>query len=382
MTIKPFDPSKELIFDTTAKSNFKGANPFYQFILEEFPDEVLKMQIYGRRNISWSTVAPTGSVSLMTQTTSGIEPLFAPYYKRRVKDDINFDYTDIDGQKFKTYFVLHQKFKEYLRVQNLYKENLTEEELKIFFDRSPYKHLVADNIPYLSRLSWQSTVQKYTTHSISSTINLPENTSKETINNIFLKAYEFGLKGVTIYREGSRAGILVKEDKKFPTINAPKRPKELHAEFHLTSIGGITYGVIIGIYENKPFEIFSIKTPVIKEKFIVGKVIKVKKGTYDFNYGNGNVLSDIGNVENLEERAATLAFSGMLRHYAPLEYVIKSIKKFNPSISSFTSGISRILAKYIKDLTYSGHICTQCKNKLVYEGGCKICKLCGYTSCD
>lgn len=362
----------------------KGKNKFYQQLFEEFPNHVAKMKIHGRRNISWSTAAPTGSVSILTQTSSGIEPLFQPFYIRRKKiinDSEEVSFIGEDGEKYKNYYVLHSQFKNYLKINGLYSENLSTSELYDLFKNSPWYGQLAENINISDRLFIQSIVQKFTTHSISSTINLPKETTEEQISNLFLQAYELNLKGITIYREGSREGIMIKQDEKFPTKNAPKRPKQLNAEFHLISIGDKKYGIIVGLYEDKPYEVFSIAEPNTKEKFIKGTITKVKKGVYNFNSPYYEV-ENLQISEFLEERAVCLSVSALLRHYAPLPFVIKTIKKINYSISSFTSGLTRVMNKYVKDNTYSGLSCPKCNSKLIFENGCKICKECGYYVCD
>ncbi|NCD07205.1 MAG: hypothetical protein EOL97_13910, partial [Spirochaetia bacterium] len=358
----------------------KESSKLIDFIKEEFPLQYKKMHKYGRRNVSLSTVAPTGSISILAGCASGIEPLFAPYYKRKRKVSNVGPKTavrDVDGENFEVYTVFHRKLYEWAELNNI---KGTPEEI---YRESPYYKLCADDLDYKFRIDLQSIVQKYTTHSISSTINLPEHTSVEEIENIYKYAMEVHLKGCTIYRSFSRSGILIKDtpnEVSFDQYDAPSRPKSLQAESFISKSKGITYAVIVGLLDGKPYEIFAaISPPGFKSQ--KGEIIKVKKGVYRWVGEDGDVLENLNSLsESSIEKITTLYISMLLRTGAKLPFVIKVAKKADGSITSFTSAVCRILGKYIpkgeeKDL------CPECGEKLIHEGGCTKCTQCSYSLC-
>lgn len=391
-TFEGFDVYKE--FD---KSLTSGKNRIFQTILEHFPEQAKRMQLYGRRNVSWSTAAPTGSLSILTQTTSGVEPLFLPWYERRKKVTSHterVDYIDpADGNKFTVFFVLHPKFKLWLEMQGINPDNLSKTQLQKLFEQSPWYGSCANDIDWESRVTIQSIVQKYTTHAISSTINLPSDIDEQTISNIYLKSWSSGLKGNTVYRDGSRGGVIVSTDKKqqsdneFTENRAPKRPKELKAYYHTLQSKGTVYAVIIGLLENKPYEVFITSgldnLPVNLDEFedkIEGEIVKEYKNRYDF-VCDGFILRDLADVE-LDEKMVSLMISMGLRHRTPLKFVIKTLEKMQPIAGSFTHRLIKILSKYIPNgEEYVGDKCPDCGDTLRYENGCCICPSCGYTKC-
>lgn len=391
-TFEGFDVYKE--FD---KSLTSGKNRIFQTILEHFPEQAKRMQLYGRRNVSWSTAAPTGSLSILTQTTSGVEPLFLPWYERRKKVTSHterVDYIDpADGNKFTVFFVLHPKFKLWLEMQGINPDNLSKTQLQKLFEQSPWFDNCANDINWEDRVIIQSIVQNFTTHAISSTINLHHDIDEQTISNIYLKSWNAGLKGNTVYRDGSRGGVIVSTDKKQQTDDnfienrAPKRPKELKAYYHTLQSKGTVYAVIIGLLENKPYEVFITSgldnLPINLDEFedrIEGEIVKEYKNRYDF-VCDGFILRDLADVE-FDEKMVSLMISMGLRHRTPLKFVIKTLEKMQPIAGSFTHRLIKILSKYIPNgEEYAGDKCPDCGDTLRYENGCCICPSCGYTKC-
>lgn len=360
------------------------------FIAETFPEQYARMCKYGRRNVSFSTIAPTGTISVLTGTTSGIEPLFAPFYTRRRKVDNateNVDSIDVDGAKFTNHAVVHRGLIEWAEKHchvgtDKDTKSISWEEI---FKLSPYYGYTSAEIDITQRLTIQSIAQQYTTHSISSTLNLPKETSLEDINNIFTRAHRFGLKGVTIYRDGSRNGILVTDSSKettnvFQSHDAPKRPKTLVAESFVIKVSGIAYAVIVGLLENKPYEIFAAICPQ-GFKSQVGSVTKVKRGIYSWTGINGDVVENLNTLSEFStERAATLYISMLLRTGAKLPFVVDVAKKADGNIVSFTSAICRVLSKYIQK-EETGEICPKCGEKLIRDAGCVRCTSCSHSLC-
>lgn len=360
------------------------------FIADMFPEQYTRMCKYGRRNVSFSTIAPTGTISVLTGTTSGIEPLFAPFYTRRRKVDNateNVDSIDVDGAKFTNHAVVHRGLIEWAEKHchvgtDKDTKSISWEEI---FKLSPYYGYTSAEIDITQRLTIQSIAQQYTTHSISSTLNLPKETSVEDINNIFTRAHRFGLKGVTIYRDGSRNGILVTDSSKettnvFQSHDAPKRPKTLVAESFVIKVSGIAYAVIVGLLENKPYEIFAAICPQ-GFKSQVGSVTKVKRGIYSWTGINGDVVENLNTLSEFStERAATLYISMLLRTGAKLPFVVDVAKKADGNIVSFTSAICRVLSKYIQK-EETGEICPKCGEKLIRDAGCVRCTSCSHSLC-
>lgn len=376
-----------------ADGHLMGKNAFYQMIITEFGESMaMRMMQYGRRNVSWSTVAPTGTVSLMTQTTSGLEPLFLAYYMRRKKVNpsdkgIRVDFVDQNGDSWTEYPVLHPQFKEWLLVQaTSMPDAMAKQDLGKWFEESPWYGATANDIDWRRRVEIQGIIQKYTTNAISSTLNLPNNVSKETVSGIYMTAWKTGLKGVTIYRDGCRSGVLVADSAKkssFDYSDAVKRPKEIEGHLHVVTVKGVKYGVIIGMMDEKPYELFAFNLPDEIKESCNGKIVKVKKGHYNF-------VCEDGTLKNLQEAAVksdelvlTRLVSGMLRHGAKPQFVMEQIDKCDLEVVSFGKAISRVLKKYVKDEDMvARNKCKDCGSANVrMQEGCLTCLDCGSSKC-
>lgn len=397
---KPFYKwDKDLEFEFDGNTPVKGKNDFYQMMLEEFPKQVEKMCKYGRRNVSWSTVAPTGTVSIVAKllkyanTSAGIEPIFFPWYFRNKKvnpgQDVRVDFVDQNGDAWTKYPVVMGGFKEWYDINvssEISIETLTEEELNKCFETSPYFKACAGDISWEKRIEIQRVVQKYTTNAISSTLNLPSDTSKETVKDIYFAAWKANLKGVTIYRDGCRTGVLVKEDQKEKTFlykDSVKRPKEINSELFIASVKGVRYGVVIGKLEDNPYEVFAFNLPENVKSGITGLTSKEKKGKYNF-------ISETCTIEGIEslalhkdEQMLTRLISGMLRHGVSPLYVMEQIDKCDLEIVSFGRAISRILKKFVKDEDLiNRNQCSECQStNLRMQEGCMVCMDCSSSKC-
>lgn len=370
---------------------YEGGNLWYKKLAKDFPSECTRMLKYGRRNISWSTVAPTGTVSIMAGTSSGIEPVFMPFYQRKrkcmdAKDRV--DYVDKVGEKYTLFTVVHPNLKKWaVTTLNYSEEEVNDWSIGVWHEvwkESPYYGSTAPEIDWRQRVKLQGVVQKYITHSISSTVNLAKETTEEEIADIYIESWKQGLKGITIYRDGCREGVLTKVEKP-KTIegrDAPKRPKELEADYYQVKVKKEQFIVLVGLLDGKPYEVFAfrplnpVNIPAHK-----GIITKVSKMHYSFDSEHINISNlELANT-NIEENAATLYSSMLLRHGVSIEYIIKTAKKVNDNISSFSSAMCRILAKYISNGEIKGEVCPDCGGTLVREGGCIHCKDCGYSKC-
>ena len=370
---------------------YEGGNLWYKKLAKDFPSECTRMLKYGRRNISWSTVAPTGTVSIMAGTSSGIEPIFMPFYQRKRKCmsvDDRVDYVDKVGEKYTLFTVVHPNLKKWaVTTLNYSEEEVNDWSVGVWHEvwkESPYYGSTAPEIDWRQRVKLQGVVQKYITHSISSTVNLAKETTEEEIADIYIESWKQGLKGITIYRDGCREGVLTKVEK--PTTitdrQAPKRPKELEADAYLIKAKGEQFIILVGMLDGKPYEIFAFRPRnPISFKPHKGIITKVSKMHYSFT-------SDIFHIDNLElanenveENAATLYSSMLLRHGVNIKYIVKTAKKVNDNISSFSSAMCRVLSKYIPNEEIKGEVCPDCGGTLVREGGCIHCKDCGYSKC-
>lgn len=393
-TFEGWDKTKEFPNERSSYEDI-GGNSFYTMMLQEFPEQAFRMMKHGRRNVSWSTVAPTGSVSILTGTTSGVEPLFLPYYMRRKKVNpsdktVRVDFVDQNGDNWQEYPVLHPKFKDWLDTS--YSNDQVEmflnnkEALQRAFELSPWYKACANDIDWEKRIEMQAVIQKYTTNAISSTMNLPNDVTKETVEQIYFRAWEKGLKGVTIYRDGCRTGVLVAETKvqtnEFGYSDAVKRPKELEAQLHVVSVKGKKYGVVVGILNGNPYEVFAF--PANDEiKSVKGKIVKIKKGHYDFLDGDVNVKNLQSVALHPEEQVLTRLVSGMLRHGMNPYFIIDQINKTPLEVVSFGKAITRVLKTYIKDEELKGKIkCNDCGSENVkLQEGCLTCLDCGSSKC-
>lgn len=342
----------------------KENNPWFKFLKLKFPSEADRMSHLGRRNISWSTVAPTGTVSIMAGTSSGIEPVFMPFYQRKRKcmsESDRVDFVDKVGEKYTLFTVIHPKLRIWYQTIGLEVcnalgldywevEDMTIEDWEKVYPYSPYYNSTAPEINWRQRVKLQGVVQKYITHSISSTVNLANEVTEEEIAAIYMEAWKQGLKGITIYRAGCRDGILnsIDKPKTIEGRQAPKRPKELEAEAFLSKSKGGPFIILVGMLEGKPYEIFAFRPKnSISFKPHKGIITKVSKMHYSF-------ISEVFHIDNLElandnveENAATLYSSMLLRHGVDIKYIIKTAKKVNNNITSFSSAMCRVLNKYI-----------------------------------
>ena len=390
---KDWDWTKE--FPHFGKDDCTGSNEFYRMIWEDFPVQAERMILHGRRNVSWSTVAPTGSVSILTQTTSGLEPLFAPYYMRRKKgnpgdDGFRVDFVDQNGDHWMEYPVLHPRFKTWLsQIDGLegFEDNfnqLTKDELDSYFKESPWYNSCAPDIDWKKRVDVQAIIQKYTSHSISSTINLPNDVTKEEVAEIYIHSYDKGLKGVTVYRDGCRTGVLVTDSNEsketFEYNDAPKRPTCLPVEIHTTVSKGIKWNVIVGILDSKPYEVFAIPHFTNETEL---ELCKIKRGRYDLLKDGDTYSEDITSHITDEQDVLTRMVSTALRHGADITFIVEQLNKSHGDITSFSKAIARTLKKYIDEKKMvSRAACTECgSNNVVFEEGCLMCKDCGSSKC-
>lgn len=372
-----------------------GQNEFYDFIAKQFPNQTKRMIEHGRRNVSWSTIAPTGTVSLMSQTTSGIEPLFMPFYIRRKKvnpgeEGTRVDFVDDNGDSWQEFPVLHPKFKDWINAnfdnlgmsgfENI--EELSKDELQKYFEYSPWYGSTANDINWINRVKLQGIIQQYITHSISSTINLPSNVSEEEVSKIYMESWKAGLKGITVYRDGSRSGVLITEsitDNKHQYRDAIKRNKSLPVDIHSTISKGIKWNVIIGLKDNLPYEVFALPQVTVKT---MGQLIKINKGRYDLYDGDILVKEDITSSMNDEQEVITRLISTSLRHGTDIKFIVEQLNKSYGDITSFSKAIARILKKYIPDGAKSTVTCNDCgSNNVIFEEGCNKCLDCGSTKC-
>jgi len=349
---------------------------------------------YGRRNISILTNAPTGSVSIMSQTSSGLEPVFRNSYKRLRKlshneKDVTPDSVDDLGDKWLEYDVFHHNVQEWCDLQEGWSDEL---ELPDIFVES-------DQIDWQKRIDIQAVIQKSVDHSISSTINLPKGTKSSVVGELYLEGWKKGLKGVTVYVDGSRSGVLVTDnqmgEKQFPQNGAPKRPEELPCDIHHTTIQGEKWTLLIGLYDNKPYEVLGglsnlIEIPKKHQKGFLSKhSFKTKNNRYDLRIGEGDdeiAIRDIVTVfDNPTNSAFTRMISLSLRHGARPSFLVEQLQKDRDSdMFSFSRCIARILKNYIQngEQVASDRVCEACEHEgLVYQDGCVTCSSCGYAKC-
>jgi ribonucleoside-diphosphate reductase alpha chain len=383
-------------------------SPFVLRVISELPDEFLKMfDTYGRRNIGLLTIAPTGTTSLMTQTTSGIEPLFLPFYKRRRKIsnldvDVKVDYIDKKGDKWQEYTVFHKKFiKWYQNSQfNLnsdsfqdcenYLKTLDKDNLDIIFKNSPYYQATSNDVDWVAKVKMQGQIQKWIDHSISCTTNVPNETSPEVIGDIYMEGWKSGIKGLTVYRDGSRSGILVtdKKDNNFKYEPYVPRPEKiLKADIHHLSSLKKRWMVVIGLYQNKPYEVFAIEeldNEIFPKDIEKGEVVRKSKGKYELvaNKKGQDYNIMITDFMPSDEAFDTRMFSLILRSRTHPKEIVKSINKQNGSTTSFQKAISRVLKGYVPDTEkMDGEICPRCGGDLIFKEGCVGCNNCDYSVC-
>lgn len=389
----------------------EAANPFINRIREADPSIYDRMMQHGRRNIACLTIAPTGTVSLMTRTTSGIEPVFMPVYKRRRKvnpSDVNarVDYTDETGDAFEEYIVYHPKFVDWMRINGIeVKQDYTQEEIDDLVKQSPYYKATANDVDWLEKVRMQGRVQKWVDHSISVTINLPADVSEELVANLYLEAWKCGCKGCTVYRDGCRSGVLVAMEKKpepqAQTLvpHAHKRPAELEADVVRFQNNKEKWIAFVGLMDGKPYEIFTgladDEDGIFCPKSVTrGKIIRamdengVKR--YDFQFinkrGYKTTIEGLSDKFNPEYWNYAKLISGVLRYGMPIDQVLKlvgGLELNSQSINTWKMGVERALKRYLPDGTKaSGQKCPHCGNEtLVYQEGCLICTSCGTSKC-
>lgn len=368
----------------------KPSNQWYEFLINNYPKLVSRMKELGRRNVSLSTVAPVGSGSLLTQTTSGIEPVFKTLYDRRVKVnafDEKYDFVDPNTkEKFKVFTVAHKGFQKFCEVMTGKKFNeLSKSMINTLFKSSPYYNNEAADISWQTRLEIQAIVQKYTTSSISTTINLASDVSKDVVKQIYLNAYKMGLKGVTVYRDGSRSGVLVSTDNKTkdPSRKAPKRPSELLSHIHNMKVQGKNYLCALGFYEGKPYEIFVCPTPEDIKLPDIGKIVKIKKGYYQLQDQEGKVIiENFVDVMDDQLEMITRILSISIRSDVGFNFLIDQLKKSKGELTAFHKVLARTIAKYVDNKAKSSENCDVCGEKLVFQEGCLVCPSCGYSKCN
>ncbi len=383
-------------------------NPMIERIKEADPALYEKMAKVGRRNIAMLTIAPTGTTSLMSQTTSGIEPVFRPVYKRRRKvnpsdKDNHVDFVDEMGEKFQEYNVFHHKFLMWAQINgyDISKlDSIKDDELEKLVAASPYNKATANDIDWVAKVKMQGAIQKWVDHSISVTVNLPNNVSEQLVAEVYRTAWECGCKGVTVYRDGCREGVLLdkkKAKKCEPATGVNKRPQSLPADIVRFKNGNEDWIAFVGIQDGRPYEIFTGKIEedamYIPRKITKGHILKIREadGTkrYDFQYtdryGYTNTIGGISRLFNEEFWNYAKLISGVLRHGMPIEKVVSLIDGLHlnsETINTWKNGVQRALKQYIVDGTRSKGKCPQCgQENMAYQNGCLTCMSCGYSKC-
>ena len=397
------------VYDAKREEN----NPFIGRLREADPELYDKVVRVGRRNIACLTIAPTGTTSIMTQTSSGIEPVFLPVYKRRRKVnpndvDVHVDFVDETGDSFEEYIVYHHKFLEWMRVNGIEpKKNMTAEEIDELVAKSPYYKATANDIDWMAKVRMQGAIQKWVDHSISVTINLPSDVSEELVNHLYVEAWKAGCKGCTVYRDGSRDNVLAAVTKKEPKhshyMASPeaiqKRPAELEADVVRFQNNKEKWIAFIGLVDNKPYEIFTgladDEDGIFCPKSVNhGKIIKTldENGNkrYDFQFinkrGYKTTIEGLSEKFNPEFWNYAKLISGVLRYGMPIEQVLKlvgGLELDSTSINTWKMGVERALKKYMPTGTVAkGQKCPKCgAETLVYQEGCLICTTCGTSKC-
>ncbi len=395
------------IYSTEKERN----NPMIARIREADPELYAEMAEKGRRNIALLTIAPTGTTSLMSQTTSGIEPVFRTVYKRRRKInpsdvDTHVDYVDETGEKFQEYNVYHHNFVKWLEANGYDTSKLatiSDAELDRWVAASPYHGATANDIDWVAKVKMQGAIQKWVDHSISVTVNLPNNVSEELVAQVYRTAWESGCKGVTVYRDGCRDGVLLDKNskKKARCEEHPgqvlKRPKSIPADIVRFKNGSEDWIAFVGLQDGRPYEIFTGKIEedamYIPRKITKGNIIKVREadGTkrYDFQYtdryGYTNTIGGISRLFNEEFWNYAKLISGVLRHGMPIEKTVSLIESLHldsESINTWKTGVCRALKQYIVDGTKTKGKCPSCgQENMAYQNGCITCMSCGYSKC-
>lgn len=384
-------------------------NPFISRIKSEDEELYNEMVKYGRRNIALLTIAPTGTTSLMTQTTSGIEPVFMPVYKRRRKvnpndKNVKVTFTDKVGDSWEEFNVFHHKFLVWLEVNGYNPDevmNYSDDQVQELVKKSPYYGATSNDVDWVNKIRMQGMIQKWVDHSISVTVNLPESVTEEVVSKVYQTAWESGCKGCTVYREGSREGVLIsnKKDKADNPGEFPgKRPQVLECDVIRFKNNHEDWVAFVGLFENRPYEVFTGMTEddvlPIPKAVTKGRIIKIKDehgSRYDFQYvdkyGYTNTIGGLSHMFNKEFWNYAKLISGVLRNGMPIPDVVNlvsSLRLDSETINTWKAGVERALRKYIPDGTKakSGKKCTECGSEsLVYQEGCLTCKNCGHSKC-
>ena len=395
------------VYDAAREAN----NPFMMRIKDADPELYNDMTQFGRRNIACLTIAPTGTTSMMTQTTSGIEPVFLPVYKRRRKVNPNdakahVDLVDEVGDSFEEYIVFHHKFVTWMEANGLdTAKKYTQEEIDELVAKSPYYKATSNDVDWLQKVHMQGRIQKWVDHSISVTINLPSDVSEDLVNELYIEAWKSGCKGCTVYRDGSRTGVLVstKKDEKpapcncYPEIT-PKRPQELDCEVIRFQNNKEKWIAFVGIHNGRPYEIFTgladdedglmLPKSVNKGKIIRNFHEETNTKTYDFQfinkYGYKTTIEGLSHKFNPEFWNYAKLISGVLRYGMPIDQVVKlvsSLQLNNDSINNWKMGVERALKKFIPDGADTGQKCPHCGETLTFPECCMKCTNCGYSKC-
>ena len=380
-------------------------NPFILRMKEADPVMFNNMVKFGRRNIALLTIAPTGTTSLMTQTTSGIEPIFSTFYKRRRKVNpndkaVNVTFQDEVGDSWEEFNVFHHKFVDWLKLHDYDPDEVTrmrDEEIESIIAKSPYYKATANDVDWIAKVKMQGAIQKWVDHSISVTINLPADAKEELVSELYLTAWKSGCKGATVYRDGSRNGVLIAGRNEMRT-ERPRRPKVLECDVIRFNFIDEKWVAFVGLKEGKPYEIFTgiadEEIFPIPKTIIKGKIIKIRdddgKTRYDFQYtdkyGYKKTIEGLSHMFKPEFWNYAKLISGVLRHEMPIADVVNlvsSLKLDSESINNWKNGVERALKKYIPNGTKAKGKCGECgSHNLVYEEGCLICKDCGSSKCS
>ena len=396
------------VYDAAKEKN----NPMIARIREVDPELYDEMVEKGRRNIAMLTIAPTGTTSLMSQTTSGIEPVFRTVYKRRRKinpsdHDTHVDFEDETGEKFQEYNVYHHNFVKWLEANGYDTsrlESISDKELSEWVAASPYYKATANDIDWVAKVKMQGAIQKWVDHSISVTVNLPNNVSEALVADVYRTAWEVGCKGVTVYRDGCREGVLLDKSTKTKRSKceehpgqAPKRPKSIPADIVRFKNGSEDWIAFVGLQDGRPYEVFTGKMEedamYIPRKITKGYIIKVREEDgskrYDFQYkdryGYTNTIGGISRLFNEEFWNYAKLISGVLRHGMPIEKTVSLIESLHldsESINTWKTGVCRAIKQYIADGTKSKGKCPSCgQENMAYQNGCLTCMSCGYSKC-
>ena len=388
---------------TIYDSEREKENPFILRMKEADPVMYSNMVKFGRRNIALLTIAPTGTTSLMTQTTSGIEPIFSVFYKRRRKvnpndKDVKVTFRDEVGDSWEEFYVFHHKFVDWLKINGYDPETLrsmSNDDIEKIIARSPYYKATANDVDWIAKVKMQGAIQKWVDHSISVTINLPSDVKEELVSDLYLTAWKSGCKGATVYRDGSRDGVLI-TGKPETTRERPKRPKVLDCDVIRFNINEEKWVAFVGLKDGKPYEIFTGMADEeifpIPRSIVKGQIIKTRneegKTRYDFQYtdkyGYKKIIGGLSHTFQPEFWNYAKLISGVLRHEMPIADVVNLVQSLNldsESINNWKNGVERALKKYIPNGTKAKGKCECGSENLVYEEGCLICKDCGHSKC-